>query len=144
MAVTKRRFGTRGEEWSSERGSLRVERPAPNIVIYRGQGHLQAELAELFVQSVNDALENGTKPHLFWDGEGMTGYDSQVRIRIGEHCMAVKHEVAAMNVYTPNRFVAMGAAVINVWLGGFFNIVRTRAELDDLIYDARLAGFSRS
>ncbi len=98
-------------------------------------------MVELFVDSVSAALAEGT-PHLFWDGEEMTGYDSKVRVRIGEHCVAVKARVASMNVYTPNRFVAMGASVINVWLGGFFNIVRTREELERLISEVRFAGLS--
>ncbi len=143
MAVNRRQLGAQVQEWTSERGMLRVERPAREILIYRGSGHLQAELSDLFVQSVNDAVDEG-RPHLFWDGEEMVGYDSDFRIRIGKHCVAVKDRVAAMNVYTPNRFVAMGAAVINVWLGGFFNIVRTRKELEDLIADARMSGMSRA
>ena len=135
MTIERRQVGARLEEWKSERGWLAVERPSRRTVIYRGGGHLAAELAELFVQSSNDAIAVG-RPHLFWDGEGMMGYDSQVRIRIGTHCIAIKDRVAAMNVYAPSRFVAMGAAVINLGLGGFFNIVKTRDELERLIAEA--------
>lgn len=126
--VRKRTIGTNVKEWSTDRGRLRTERHGREVLLFRASGHLETELVELFQEVVDDALVVG-RPHLFWDGEDLTGYDSEFRLRLGKYCVAVRDRVGSMHVYTPHRFVAMGAAVINVWLGGFFQMKKTREEL---------------
>ncbi len=137
MAILERKqLSARIHQWTSERGGLRVEIPRAHILIFRPSGHLEAAFVELFQQVVDESVSEG-RPHLFWDGEAMTGYDSDFRKRIGEYCVAVKSRVASMNVYTPSPLVAMGAAVINIWLGGFFRVVKTRDELEAIMGNIR-------
>lgn len=133
--IEKKQIG-RVNEWVTARGSLRTERLGREVLLFRPTGHLEVAVVELFENVTDDAIKDG-KPNLFWDGEAMVGYDSAFRVRLGEYCVKVKADVASMNVYTPNRIVAMGAAVINVWLGGFFTIVKTRAELERLLAQKR-------
>ena len=133
--IERRQFGS-AHQWRSDRGTFRTERPIPDILIFRATGHLEASFVDLFAHVVDEAIAE-TRPHLFWDGEAMTGYDSAFRKRIGDHCVKVRDDVAAMNVYTPNRMVAMGASVINVWLGGFFTIIKTRDAFEQALERAR-------
>ena len=90
---------------------------------------------------MDDAIKEG-KPHLFWDGTAMNGYESAYRLRLGKYCVRVKERVASMNVFAPQPLVAMGAAVINVWLGGFFTMHKTRDELMKTL--AKVKASSRS
>ena len=136
MTIVERKQLGSVHEWRSERGSFRVEQPASDVLVFRARGHLEAEFVDLFEQVVDEAIKT-CRPHLFWDGEQMVGYESRFRQRIGDYCVKVRSRVAAMNVYTPHRFVAMGAAVINVWLGGFFTIIRTREDFEKLLDDTR-------
>ena len=115
---------------------MRAEVQRANILVFRPSGHLETEFVELFKQVVDEGMKHGA-PHVFWDGETMTGYDSEFRQRIGQYCVSVKNRVSSMNVYTPNPFVAMGAAVVNVWLGGFFNISKTREDFERVLAAVR-------
>lgn len=132
----RKRVGATVQEWTSERGSLRCERLGREVLVFRAQGYLEAEFVDLFEQFVDEAIAE-TRPHLFWDGLTMTGYESEFRQRIGSYCVKVKDRVRSMQVYTPNRMVAMGASVINMWLGGFFTILSSHEELERRIADAR-------
>lgn len=126
--VIRRRSAASIREWTTDRGRLRVERRARDVLLFEAVGHLEADLFGLFRDAVETALVSG-RPHLFWDGENLTGYDSDFRARIGGYCVEVRDRVGSMHVYTPRRFAAMGAAVINVWLGGAFQMKKTRGEL---------------
>lgn len=135
MAILeKQQIGAGVRVWKSARGQLRTERPAREVAIFRATGHLEASFVDLFEEVVLDAVKVG-RPHLFWDGDAMTGYDTEFRQRIGDFCVRVKPKVAAMNVFTPNRFVAMGAAVINIWVGNFFTIFRDRTSFEECLQD---------
>ncbi len=137
MAILeKQQIGAGVRVWKSARGQLRTERPAREICIFRATGHLEVGFVELFVEVVKDAIKVG-RPHLFWDGEAMIGYDTEFRQKLGEYCVLAKPHVSAMNVYTPNRFVAMGASVINIWLGNFFTMFRDRAEFEECLQNVR-------
>lgn len=115
-------------EWIGPRGSMRVDRIARNAIVFEPKGHLVVEFVELFELTVNDAIADG-RPHLFWDGTDMSGYDSKFRVDLGQYCVRVKDKVESMNVFTPQPLVAMGASVINIWLGGFFTMHKTRESL---------------
>ncbi len=137
MAVIERKQVGRTHEWGSPRGSLRTERLARELLVYKPAGYLEESFVELFERVTNEALTEG-RPHMFWDGAAMTGYSSDFREKIGHYCLSIKPRVAAMILFTPNPIVAMGASVINVWLGGFFQITKSRAEFEQLL-DARRA-----
>lgn len=134
--IERRRITATVEEWSTPKGTLRIERVSREAVVFRATGHLAAEHADAFRQAVDEAIVDG-RPHLFWDGHAMTGYDTEFRQKTGAHCAEVKDRVQSMQVYTPSRMVAMGASVINMWLGGFFTMVKTREELEQRIAEAR-------
>ena len=143
MAILeKQQIGAGVRVWKSARGQLRTERPAREVCIFRATGHLEDSFVELFEEVVLDAIKVG-RPHLFWDGEAMSGYDTEFRQRIGECCVRLKPSVNAMNVFTPNRFVAMGAAVINIWVGNFFTIFRDRGAFEDCLHDMLPASSKR-
>ncbi|MEO7108947.1 MAG: hypothetical protein ABI183_00800 [Polyangiaceae bacterium] len=125
-------------EWFDARGSMRIDRVSRNAIVIEPKGHLEAGFVELFEIAVDDAITDG-KPHLFWDGTAMTGYDSAFRLRLGKYCVRVKHQVASMNVFTPQPMVAMGASVINIWLGGFFTMHKTRNELMETLTRVKAA-----
>lgn len=115
---------------------MRTERLARDVIVFRAVGHIETEFIDLFSKVVSEAIADG-KPHLFWDGEEMTSYDSEFRQKIGAYCLEVKGSVSAMNVYTPSRLVAMGASVINIWLGGFFTMFSAREPFDKALTQAR-------
>jgi hypothetical protein len=129
MTVIERKQVGRTHEWFTARGSLRIERLGRELIVYKPSGYTDESLLDLFEQITNEAIAEG-RPSMFWDGEAMTGYSSQFRERIGHYCQENKPRVTAMILYTPNPLVAMGASVINVWLGGFFQITKSRAEFD--------------
>src|SRR5512132_2373748 len=143
MAILeKQQIGARVRVWKSARGQMRTERPAREVCIFRATGDLEASFVELFEEVVLDAMKVG-RPHLGCDGDAMTGYDTEFRQRIGECCVRLKPSVMAMNVFTPNRFVAMGAAVINIWVGNFFQIYRDRARFEECLQDILPASSKR-
>jgi hypothetical protein len=125
-------------EWIGPRGSMRVDRVARNAIVFEPKGHMEAPFVELFEITVNDAIEDG-RPHLFWDGTDMTSYDSKYRLGLGQYCVRVKDKVASMNVFTPQPLVAMGASVINIWLGGFFTMHKTRDSLFETLAKVKAA-----
>jgi hypothetical protein len=116
--------------WTDSRGSFRIDRVGKSAILFTPTGYLVAEFVELFELMVDEAIADG-RPHLFWDGTDMRGYESDFRIRLGKYCVRVKEKVSSMNVYAPQPLVAMGASVINIWLGGFFTMHKTRESLLD-------------
>jgi hypothetical protein len=143
MAIELRRQSTTFQVWEDSRGALRIETPHPLILVYRARGHLARDFVEPFIESVETALADG-RPHLFWDGTEMVGYDSDFRKQIGAYCVRVKGRVEAMNVYTPSRMVAMGASVINIWLGGFFSMLKSAEAFQLLLDETRYRLLSQS
>jgi hypothetical protein len=136
VPIDRKQISGTCHEWTGPRGSFRVERVSKNAIVFTPRGHLSVEFFDLFASMVDDAIADG-RPHLFWDGEKMVSYDTDFRVRLGKYCVQVKPRVSSMNVYTPQPLVAMGAAVINVWLGGFFTMHKTREALLETLLRAR-------
>ncbi|UJR85395.1 hypothetical protein [Sandaracinus amylolyticus] len=136
MQIQKRQVGTSIEEWSTERGGLRAERLGRQLLVFRARGHLAADLVELFERQVTAMFDDGA-PHVFFDGTEMSGYDSEFRLRIAKYLVSVRDRAQSLNVYTPHRMVAMGAAVVNVAVGGVLSVFDERASFERALEQAR-------
>ena len=123
----RRRATGATRDWSTARGRLRVESRSRDVLLFEAVGHLEVDLFGPFRECVETVLASG-RPHLFWDGENLTGCDSDFRLRFGTYCVEVRARVGSMHVYTPYRLAAMGV-LLDVWRGGAFQRKRTRGEL---------------
>lgn len=121
------------ERWSTDRGSITLLRPAPTIMVWVYDGHVDTPAyADAIMQATEPAMAAGLKPIQFIDLEKLTSYDSTFRVKIAEWGKKNKDRLGKLYIYykTESKLVGMAVYVINLALGGAYHIMRTRREFD--------------
>lgn len=82
------------------------------------RGHAQPAAADAIIEQRNRILRECGKIALFDDLELLTGYDSEVRVRLTKWSRDNRPRIVAFHILTQSRLVAMGVTVANLALGG--------------------------
>ena len=134
-----------GRGWHTARGNLAIWLPAPHLMVTALSGHGEGEFTSLIL-SAYDTLSRTNPLHLFFDAEGLSNYDTQLRTGLTQRFVTDRKRFAGFHVLVQSRVVAMGVSVANLAMG---NIVRSTAErgifkaaLDSCIAHNRVRGFS--
>jgi hypothetical protein len=107
-----------GRAWESARGSLRVERRAPDVVLFVEKGFLEKGFAPLIVSELNASLKPGVRPEIFVDAYELDGYDSEVRVAATDWLKQNKDRVRAQHMLVRSKLGKMGLSVASLTLGG--------------------------
>lgn len=118
-----------GEEaWRSNRGSLRIRRPHPEVLIFVEEGHLESGFAPLIRKASNDALKINKPLHLFVDAYNLSGYAPEVR-KVSTNWLSVNRQaVAVQHMLVRSKLTKMGLSVASLTLGGLIHGHASRAS----------------
>jgi hypothetical protein len=118
-------------------GKIEIERVAPGVVLTRMHGHATIDHLSPIVSAVAVELEAGRRPDVFHDWEGMTGYDSAVRVAMADWYRNVRDRVGKVHVLTSNRLVAMGVSVVALAVGARIESHASRTSFERALSVAR-------
>lgn len=104
--------------WATDRGDVRVSEPAPGVFLFVGRGFLTADFVAKIVDVHERAVAQGGRPHIFIDGEFLTGHEPPLRADLTAWVQRHRPRLAAMHVLVRARPVKMAVAVSNLTLGG--------------------------
>jgi hypothetical protein len=121
------------EEWSEERGSLRVSYPAPGVVRTTGSGFATVDLAGRLVKWVDVAIAAGEKPNVFHDWWDVTGYEPPVRRMMATWYSRVFHDVRGVHVLSSSKIVTMGVGLVSIAMGNAIVSYKEREALEAAI-----------
>jgi hypothetical protein len=124
------RFGVDGERWTTGRGRLEIEEPAPGVVLTRFAGHAELAHAEAIVRRFDEALARTPTLRVFDDWEAGEGYESEVRVRLTEFTRTRGARIASTHVLIRSKLFAMGLSVANLALGGRLHVTASRADFE--------------
>ena len=134
-----------GIAWRTERGTLGVWVPAPNVLVASLTGHGEAAFTSPILAAHASLAKTGLL-HVFFDADILSNYDTALRTGLTQRFVADRKRFAGFHVLVQSRVVAMGVSVANLAMG---NIVRAttergifKAALDSCIYQNRIRGFS--
>lgn len=118
-----------GEEaWRSDRGSLRIRRPRPEVLIFVEEGHLESGFAPLIRKASNDALRVGKPIYMFVDAYNLSGYAPEVR-KVSTNWLSVNRQsVAVQHMLVRSKLTKMGLSVASLTLGGLIQGHASRAS----------------
>ncbi len=102
------------ESFATDRGKVRLERPARGIVHTVVHGYATVEMAERIIALVDGALAANEHPAVFHDWEGATGYEPRVRPMFASWYMRVRRNVSSVHVFTTSKVVSMGVALVSI------------------------------
>ncbi|MEM6956613.1 MAG: hypothetical protein AAF411_05940 [Myxococcota bacterium] len=121
--------GVRESTWRSDKGSLKIQRPCPHVVVFVESGYLDAEFAPPIEDASNQALaEAGTSNlHLFVDAYDLTGYAPKVRKNPTNWLMAHRNRVEVQHMLVRSKITKMGLSVASLALGGLIQGHSSRA-----------------
>ncbi|HEY1101450.1 MAG TPA: hypothetical protein VGF99_21100 [Myxococcota bacterium] len=110
---------------------MRVERLAPRVLRYTGEGYGSTPLATFALahsQQVLDEIGDGLC--CLYDWWGMTGYSSQARADATAFVLKHRARYHTAVFLTSSALVSMGVNVANVVLGGFLQGTTSREVFD--------------
>lgn len=126
------------------RGVVGVWTPSPGIVIAAIAGQGDAGFVEPILAPL--ARATATPISMFFDLDGMTNYDSQLRTKLTAKLLAERARVTTVQVLVRAKIVAMGVSVAGLALGGLLTSHDDRQAfkkaLDECLYEQRVVGFS--
>jgi hypothetical protein len=105
------------EEWSTDRGLVRLERPVAGVVLTKVEGFAAVELGARLIAWVNASIEQGERPTVLHDWEGATGYEPALRPRFTEWYLRVRKEAGEVHVLTRSKLVTMGVTLVSLATG---------------------------
>ncbi len=136
------------EQWSTDRGLLRLERPLAGIVLTRVEGFAGVELGDRIISWVDSAIEDGETPAVFHDWELATGYEPAVRPRFTEWYMRIRRSVGAIHVLARSKLVTMGVSLVSLATGSEIFAYRERLlftkAFDAAVLEAKMSGRRRT
>lgn len=102
------------EEYATERGLVRLSRPARGVVQTIVTGYASPDIAERIIEWVDRAIADGERPAVFHDWDGATGYDPRVRPRFATWYARIRNKVSSVHVFTRSKVVSMGVALVSI------------------------------
>lgn len=116
-----------------------MESLGPRVFLATLRGYLDADAARALSAELERRIAASAEPlHVYWDLSAVTNYHSDVRVELTRVFAANRPKVASVVVLTQSKLVTMGVAVANLALGGLVRPVKTRAEFETLIAQARV------
>lgn len=107
----------RTRERSTANGRMTYAFPSPGIMVNTMTGHYAADLLSFCLAGMADGIEGGPLV-MFFDWEGMTGYDVDCRREMTKWTMDRKAQIGKVHILVKSKLVAMGVSVANLLLGG--------------------------
>jgi hypothetical protein len=104
--------------WESPRGSLRVRRPARDVVVFVEEGFLEKGFAKLILEHLDRAIAEGARPEIFVDAYRLDGYDSAVRTGATDWLKRHHDSVRRQHMLVQSKLTRMGLSVASLTLGG--------------------------
>ena len=130
--------------WKSDRGSLRIRRPVPEVLVFVEEGHLDTEAASLIAEASNNALKCPRPLHLFVDAYDLVSYTPDVRKGPTDWLMANRSRLAVQHMLVRSKITKMGLSVASLALGGLIKGHASRASfglaLDQTLSELRGLG----
>lgn len=118
MPIARAECGDNELGWDSERGKLRIRRPAKDVVLFVETGFLEKGFAPLITDHLDAALGDGARPEIFVDAYDLDGYDPEVRVG-STNWLKQHHElVRKQHMLVRSRLTKMGLSVASMTLGG--------------------------
>ncbi|NUQ78913.1 MAG: hypothetical protein HUU21_35760 [Polyangiaceae bacterium] len=120
------------DEWSSEKGQLRIWSPGRGMVATRVRGFVDRRLIVHFMEPITRILTTGHRFTAFHDWEGITGYESDVRLRIAAWGARFVRQIDKITVLVAaeSSLLRMAISVTNVAMGGTVEMVYDRARFE--------------
>jgi hypothetical protein len=135
--------GAAGEErWVSDRGELRIRRPAPLVLLYVETGFLEADFSPLISRAMDGALKAQGKPLFFVDAEALDGYEPTIRAESSAWIKKHSSQIACQHMLVKSRLAKMGLAVVSMLLGGIIVGHEKRQTFEAALRQAILASQS--
>lgn len=121
------------DAWSTEKGEIRIWSPGPGIAASRVRGVVDRRLLPHFMEPITRILATGHRFMAFHDWEGLTGYDSDTRLRLTAWGVRFARQIEKITILvaTESSFVRMAISVTNVALGGTIEMLYERARFED-------------
>jgi hypothetical protein len=123
--------------WSSEQGRVEFSERAPGLYLIFLSGYLEVDAAHALHRQLTPLFARGTAVRLFYDAEALESYDPKFRIVMGNMHKEWLPQLAELHGLVRSRIVAMGAAVVNITLGGKLQVVNSRAKFEQALAAAR-------
>lgn len=135
---------TTEQAWKTDRGSLRIRRPLPEVIVFIEEGHLDNAFASLIKEASNNALKCPKPLHLFVDAYDLVSYTPDVRKGPTDWLMANRSRVALQHMLVRSKITKMGLSVASLALGGLLKGHASRASfrlaLDETLSQLRNPG----
>ncbi len=136
------------EQWSTDRGILRLERPLEGVISTRVEGFAAVELGDRIISWVDAAIADGEVPAVFHDWELATGYEPALRPRFTEWYLRIRRKVGAIHVLAASKLVTMGVSLVSLATGNEIFAYRDRRlfskAFDAAVLDARMVARRRA
>jgi hypothetical protein len=123
------------DKYTTDRGVMTIERPAPHVMVVRGHGYAEAAFTGPVLAARDAIIDERGHIALFDDLERVTGYDSEVRTRLTGWASEHRRQIVAFHILTRSRLVAMGVAVASVALGGHIRAHTQRSAFERALVD---------
>jgi len=122
-------------------GSMRIERPAPRVVVMRISGHDVGELGDAPFAEVERALSDGEDIELYVDARHSTGVTADVSGAWAHWLVKHKSKLAHVSMLTRSRFVQVTAEFVRRF-GDLTD--KMRLYTDETAFDEALRSSSRA
>lgn len=123
------------ELWKNDRGSLRISRPAPNVLVMKFSGYFDADFLNPLIATQNRVIIAGPT-RLFSDWEEMTDYASECRTKLTDWTVSVRKGGHKFILLIRSKLVAFGVNAANIALGGILEVHTERRHFDEALNEA--------
>ncbi len=113
--------------WVTDQGEVRVSEPAPGVILFVEKGYLAAGFIAKIVGIYERAAADGKHPHVFIDGEFLTGHEPPLRADLTTWVQKNRTRLGSVHMLVRSRLVKMAIAVSNLSLGGLMHTYNDRA-----------------
>jgi hypothetical protein len=102
----------------SAKGWLRAWIPAPGVLVTEAEGHIDADLVAVMIETGNEVVRQHGRLvgfHRWW---GVTTYEPEARVRLTEWGYRIRRDVERVHFLVSSKLVRMGIAVASIVLVG--------------------------
>ncbi|WP_437744881.1 hypothetical protein WMF39_07585 [Sorangium sp. So ce1504] len=118
---------------STDRGEVRLEHPAPGVLVVRCSGHGEAAFVPPLVSLFEALAASGHPADLFVDAERLTDFDREYRTGMVMWIKRNRPRVHCINVLVRSRFAAMGVSLASLRERGLLVPFVRREDFEDTL-----------
>lgn len=104
----------------------------PPVLVVRVEGHAKEELCDPLIAALDEALTRGPVV-VFDDWEGVTGYDSAVRIRLTEWTRRTVSRMGSTHILLASKILSMGVSLASRAAGLPVTMYPSRFEFERVL-----------